>query len=167
MWCSWLAAPTREWGRVADGVHCSPARSLAEQIAQIFAEAKKNGTSFAFLTVDLDHFKEANDLFGHVIGDVAIARRLKHAADDAFLARMGSDEFTLILATGNRPKAAQALANRLLNAVAKPFEVRGHQIPIGLSVGGTIYPQDATDINSLIANADAACSAPKPMAATW
>src|SRR5262245_13698811 len=69
---------------------------------------------------------------------------------------MGSDEFTLILATGNRPKAAQALAHRLLNAVAKPFEVRGHQIPIGLSVGDTIYPQDATDINSLIANADAA-----------
>jgi predicted signal transduction protein with EAL and GGDEF domain len=48
------------------------------------------------------------------------------------------------------------LANRLLNAVAKPFEVRGQQIPIGLSVGGTIYPQDATDINALISNADAA-----------
>ncbi|HKA64674.1 MAG TPA: diguanylate cyclase [Methyloceanibacter sp.] len=56
-------------GKGRDGVHCSPARSLAEQIAQIFAEAKKNDTSFAFLTVDLDHFKEANDLFGHVIGD--------------------------------------------------------------------------------------------------
>jgi diguanylate cyclase (GGDEF)-like protein len=133
--------------------------ALAEQVAQTFAEAKKNGTSFAFLTVDLDHFKEANDLFGHVIGDellCAIARRLQHAADDAFIARMGGDEFTLILATGEQPRAAQALANRLLNAVAKPFEVRGQQIPIGLSVGGTIYPQDATDINALIANADAA-----------
>jgi diguanylate cyclase (GGDEF)-like protein len=116
------------------------------------------------LTVDLDHFKEANDLFGHVIGDellCAISRRLQHAADDAFIARVGGDEFTLILAAGDQPKAAQALANRLLGAVAKPFEVRGQQIPIGLSVGGTIYPEDATDINALIANADAALARAK------
>ena len=144
--------------------------AVAEQVAQTFAEAKKNGTSFAFLTVDLDHFKEANDLFGHVIGDellCAIARRLQHAADDAFIARMGGDEFTLILATGEQPRAAQALAKRLLNAVAKPFEVRGQQIPIGLSVGGTIYPQDATDINALIANADAALFRAKTDGGTW
>ena len=60
-----------------------------------------------------------------------------------------------------------ALANRLLNAVAKPFEVRGQQIPIGLSVGGTIYPQDATDINALIANADAALFRAKTDGGTW
>jgi diguanylate cyclase (GGDEF)-like protein len=138
--------------------------ALAEQFAQTFADARENDTSFAVMTVDLDHFKEANDLFGHVIGDellCAISRRLQHAADDAFIARVGGDEFTLILATGDQPKAAQALANRLLGAVAKPFEVRGQQIPIGLSVGGTIYPQDATDINALIANADAALARAK------
>jgi diguanylate cyclase (GGDEF)-like protein len=138
--------------------------ALAEQFAQTFADARENDTSFAVMTVDLDHFKEANDLFGHVIGDellCAISRRLQHAADDAFIARVGGDEFILILATGDQPKAAQALANRLLGAVAKPFEVRGQQIPIGLSVGGTIYPQDATDINALIANADAALARAK------
>ena len=109
--------------------------SLAEQFAQTFVRARENGTSFAVLTVDLDHFKEANDLFGHVIGDellCAISRRLQHAADDAFIARMGGDEFTLILVGGDQPKAAQALAKRLLDAVAKPFEVRGQLIPIGL-----------------------------------
>lgn len=74
---------------------------------------------------------------------------------------MGGDEFTLILATGDQPKTAQALAKRLLHAVAKPFEVRGQQIPIGLSIGGTIYPEDATDINALIANADAALARAK------
>jgi diguanylate cyclase (GGDEF)-like protein len=138
--------------------------ALAEQFAQTFADARENDTSFAVLIVDLDHFKEANDLFGHVIGDellCSISRRLQHAADDAFIARVGGDEFTLILATGEQPKAAQALAKRLIDAVAKPFEVRGQQIPIGLSVGGTIYPQDATDINALISNADAALARAK------
>jgi diguanylate cyclase (GGDEF)-like protein len=138
--------------------------ALAEQFAQTFAEARANGKSFAVLTVDLDHFKEANDLFGHVIGDellCSISRRLQHASEDAFIARVGGDEFTLILATGDQPKAAQALAKRLLDAVAKPFEVRGQQIPIGLSIGGTIYPADATDINALIANCDAALARAK------
>jgi Diguanylate cyclase, GGDEF domain/HAMP domain len=71
--------------------------ALAEQFAQAFVQARENRTSFAVLTVDLDHFKEANDLFGHVIGDgllCRISRRLQHTADDAFIARMGGDEFT-------------------------------------------------------------------------
>jgi diguanylate cyclase (GGDEF)-like protein len=111
------------------------------------------------LTVDLDHFKEANDLFGHVIGDellCAIAQRLEQAAGGTFMTRVGGDEFTFVLTDCDRPGATANLAKRLVEAVAEPFEVRGQLIPVGLSVGGTFYPDDARDIDGLVANADAA-----------
>jgi diguanylate cyclase (GGDEF)-like protein len=133
--------------------------ALAEWLDHTIEHAKKNRTSFAVVTVDLDHFKEANDLFGHVIGDellCAISRRLQQAAGSTFIARVGGDEFALVSAAGEQPQTAQVLAQRLLDAVAKPFEVGGQLIPIGLSIGSTIYPQDAADIDGLIANADAA-----------
>ena len=99
------------------------------------------------LTVDLDHFKEANDLFGHVIGDellCAISRRLQDAAEDAFIARVGGDEFTLVLATGDQPEAAQALAQRLLDAVAEPFEMSGQSFPSGSASAARSIPRTGT-----------------------
>ncbi len=133
--------------------------SLARQLAQTFEHARERSENFAVLTVDLDHFKDANDVFGHVVGDellCAISRRLEVAADGAFIARVGGDEFTLITAPGLDEDAAQALAERVLQAVADPFEVRGQKIPIGLSIGGAVYPRDASDTPTLLANADAA-----------
>jgi diguanylate cyclase (GGDEF)-like protein len=132
---------------------------LAIKLAEAFDLAKADGSSFAVLTVDLDHFKEANDVFGHAVGDellCAISRRLHAAAQGAFIARIGGDEFTLILAKGEQPAAAEALADRLLKTLAQDFEVRGQKIPLGLSVGIAIYPKDASDPLTLQANADAA-----------
>ena len=83
-------------------------------------------------------------MFGHVIGDellCAIARRLQHAADDAFIARVGGDEFTLILATGEQPRAAQALAERLLNAVAEPSRCAGSRSPSGSASAADLSPR--------------------------
>jgi diguanylate cyclase (GGDEF)-like protein len=81
-----------------DGLTDLPNRTaLADRLEETCGGAKQAGTSFAVLTVDLDHFKEANDLFGHVIGDellCAISRRLQGAAKDAFIARVGGDEFS-------------------------------------------------------------------------
>lgn len=132
---------------------------LSAKLAEVFEHAKSHNESFAVLTIDLDHFKEANDVFGHVAGDellCAIARRLEAAAEGAFLARIGGDEFTFVCAEGSQPLSAEALAGRLLQAVAEPFEVQGQQIPIGLSIGAAIYPNDGTDTFALLANADAA-----------
>jgi diguanylate cyclase (GGDEF)-like protein len=132
---------------------------LAMKLAEAFDLAKADGTSFAVLTVDLDHFKEANDVFGHAVGDellCEISLRLCVAAQGAFIARIGGDEFTLILATGEQPAAAEALADRLLKALSQDFEIRGQKIPLGLSVGVAIYPKDASDPLTLQANADAA-----------
>jgi diguanylate cyclase (GGDEF)-like protein len=133
--------------------------SLASHLAMVFERASEDDTSFAILAVDLDHFKEANDVFGHVVGDellCAISRRLEAAAQGAFIARVGGDEFTLVLETTNRPKAANELADRLLKSVAHDFEIQGQKIPVGLSVGAAVYPMDAKDIGGLQANADAA-----------
>ncbi len=132
---------------------------FAIRLAETFDRAKADGTGFAVLTVDLDHFKEANDVFGHAVGDellCAIAERLQAAAQGAFIARIGGDEFTLIQATGEQPAAAEVLADRLLNSLAQDFEVRGQRIPIGLSIGVATYPKDASDPATLLANADAA-----------
>ena len=133
--------------------------ALSIRLTETFNQARMNGTSFAILTVDLDYFKEANDVFGHAIGDellCAIAGRLKSAAKAAFLARVGGDEFMLVLATGEQPTAAEALADRLLICAADEFEIRGQHIPIGLSIGGAVYPTDGRDTTTLIGNADAA-----------
>jgi diguanylate cyclase (GGDEF)-like protein len=133
--------------------------ALGVRLAETFDHAKANGRSFAVLTIDLDHFKEANDVFGHVVGDellCAISRRLQAEARDAFITRIGGDEFMLILATGEQPAAAEALADRLLKAFTQDFEIRGQKIPIGLSIGAATYPKDAGDLVTLQANADAA-----------
>jgi diguanylate cyclase (GGDEF)-like protein len=117
------------------------------------------GKSFAILSIDLDYFNEANDVFGHVIGDeflCAIARRLKVAAEGAFIARVGGDEFMLVTATGQQPAMAEALAERLLDSVTNDFQIRGQQISIGLSIGAAVYPIDGHDTMTLLANADAA-----------
>jgi diguanylate cyclase (GGDEF)-like protein len=132
---------------------------LALRLAEIFDRAKGDGTAFTILTVDLDHFKEANDVFGHAIGDdllCAISRRLETAAQGAFIARVGGDEFTLLLATGGQPAAAEMLADRLLRSCAQDFDIRGQKIQIGLSIGAASYPKDAGDPLTLQANADAA-----------
>ena len=132
---------------------------LTTKLAETLDRARADGSSFAVLTADLDHFKEANDVFGHAVGDellCAISMRLQAAAEDAFVARVGGDEFTFVLATGEQPAATHALTERLLRSLAQDFEVRGQRIPIGLSIGAAIYPRDASDTATLQANADAA-----------
>jgi diguanylate cyclase (GGDEF)-like protein len=133
--------------------------ALAIRLAETFERSKAEGTSFAVLTIDLDQFKEANDVFGHVFGDellCAVSKRLEAAAHSAFIARVGGDEFTLISATGAQPAIAMALADRLLSVGMDQFEIRGQRISIGLSAGVAIYPINGHDTMSLLANADAA-----------
>jgi diguanylate cyclase (GGDEF)-like protein len=114
---------------------------------------------FAVLSIDLDHFKEANDTYGHLVGDALlreVARRLQAAAGEAFLARLGGDEFALIVTDGAQPAAAAVLAERLLAAIVDDIEVEGHQLKFNMSIGGAIYPTDGTDAKTLMINADAA-----------
>ncbi len=130
--------------------------ALANRLEETFESAVANGDSFSVLTIDLDHFKEANDVFGHVVGDellCAVSRRLEEAAGGEFVSRVGGDEFTLVLRNGLR---ASELADGVLACVSDAFEIRGQQIIVGLSIGVATYPRDAGDVETLLANADAA-----------
>ena len=130
-----------------------------EFFAATLDRAAKNGEQFAILSVDVDHFKEANDLYGHAVGDALLreaARRMQAAAEGAFLARIGGDEFTLIVTDGAQPAAAAKLAERLLAAFADEFEVEGYRLTLDATIGGAVYPADGTDAKTLMINADVA-----------
>jgi predicted signal transduction protein with EAL and GGDEF domain len=94
-----------------------------------------------------------------LVGDALlreVTRRLRETAGETFIARIGGDEFILIVTEGEQPAAAMALAQRLTEAFSDGFEVEGRQLRIGLTVGGAVYPTDGADAKTLMVNADAA-----------
>jgi diguanylate cyclase (GGDEF)-like protein/PAS domain S-box-containing protein len=132
--------------------------AFTERLASTLDRAAADNQSFAVVCIDLDRFKEVNDVFGHVAGDgllKAVSRRLEAACEGAFLTRLGGDEFAVIV-EGPQPATAEALGNRLLAAVADDIEIENHQLRIGLSLGVAIFPSDGRDSTALMANADAA-----------
>jgi diguanylate cyclase (GGDEF)-like protein/PAS domain S-box-containing protein len=121
--------------------------------------AAHNKERFTILSVDLDHFKEVNDLYGHSVGDALLreaTQRMQLAATGAFLARIGGDEFMLIVTEGSQPAGASAVAQRLLAAFIEEFVIEGRPLHIGLTIGGAVYPADGTDAKTLMINADTA-----------
>jgi diguanylate cyclase (GGDEF)-like protein/PAS domain S-box-containing protein len=131
--------------------------AFTEHLRSTLDKSAKADQSFAILCIDLDRFKEVNDVFGHSVGDALlreVSRRLREAGAGAFLARLGGDEFTLI-AEGD-PSTAENLAERLLASVSEDLDIEGHRLRIGLSLGVAIYPTDGADPTTLLGNADAA-----------
>ena len=129
-----------------------------ECMASTLRLAEAKGRSFAILCMDLDNFKEVNDVYGHTVGDLLLCRvadRLRAVADGAFIARLGGDEFTIIAENEGRSSVSQ-LTDRLLAAFADDFELDGYRLRKALSIGVAIYPTDGTAIETLMNNADAA-----------
>lgn len=137
-----------------------PNRSLfTEHLRHSLARAGRRGHQTALLFLDLDGFKEVNDLYGHETGDrllLAVAGRLEQITrDEDLVARIGGDEFTLVLA--NEPDIhdrAATVAAKIIEALAEPFPVDGLELNIGASIGISLYPQDAQDDESLLRHAD-------------
>jgi diguanylate cyclase (GGDEF)-like protein/PAS domain S-box-containing protein len=130
-----------------------------ECIAATIEQSRGSSDGFSVLTIDVDRFKEVNDVFGHAVGDALlreIASRMQEAAEGAFVARIGGDEFMLIAADGPQPERASRLADRMLACVAEEMELHGRRLRVGLSVGVAVFPTDGEDQQTLLANADAA-----------
>ncbi len=134
-------------------------RLLHDRLEQALAGAKRNGLMLALLFLDLDQFKRINDALGHETGDAllqAAARRLRRGlrrADTA--ARFGGDEFCVLLSDIKKPRDAAVLAEKLLDRLAKPFNIHGRNIYVTATIGISIYPADAVDARALLNHADA------------
>lgn len=150
--------------RIEHLAHCDELTGLAnrarfnEVIRETITRASQTRRQFAMVSIDLDHFKEANDSYGHLIGDKLLcdaSHRMQDVAEGAFVARLGGDEFVYVV-EGVQPASAEALVDRLLAAFERDFEVDGHRIKLGLSAGVAIYPSDGVDERALLTNVDAA-----------
>ena len=129
-----------------------------ESLTAEVAKADKSGASVAVLCLDLDRFKEVNDVFGHAVGDELlrrVSRRFQAVAEGAQIARVGGDEFTCMVCGTSAPARAADLAGRLHDAGATIFDIDGRDIRISISIGVAIYP-DHGDVEAVLANADAA-----------
>jgi diguanylate cyclase (GGDEF)-like protein/PAS domain S-box-containing protein len=133
--------------------------SFNERLADTIERATATNERFAILSLDFDRFKEINDLFGHPAGDALlgeIAKRLKALTHDAFVARIGGDEFMLISATGPQPQTAAALAARIRSTLSAEIDIEGQPLRTGVTIGVAVFPSDAREMAALISNADAA-----------
>jgi diguanylate cyclase (GGDEF)-like protein len=130
-----------------------------EKMEELLIRSPRSGT-FAVLSLDLDHFKSINDTLGHPIGDKllqAVAERMRGCIRDTdIVARLGGDEFAIVQVTFDQPADATSLATRLIDAVSAPYQLDGHQVIVGTSVGIAIAPGDGTDPDQLMKNADLA-----------
>ena len=128
------------------------------------ARARRAGKSLCLFYVDVDHFKEINDTFGHLAGDTTletVAERLGALLPaDSIIGRLAGDEFAVMVdkLDPSEPgiKSTQQLAQTMLNRLADPFFVQGHEVFMTASMGIAFYPRDAANVIDLIRNADAA-----------
>jgi diguanylate cyclase (GGDEF)-like protein len=118
------------------------------------------GEQFAVLCLDIDHFKAVNETLGHAHGDrllqAAAERLLAAVRENDTVSRLGADEFAVILRDIERPEDAWELAERLLDALATPFDLEGEPVAIAASVGIAVAPADGAEGQTLLQNADSA-----------
>jgi len=138
-----------------------PNRStLADRVEQAITHAQRAQSRIALLFLDLDRFKTINDSLGHPVGDELLrelGRRLQAAVRESdTVSRLGGDEFVILASDLNDPKTAAAIAEKILDAVRQPFALSGHSLLTSTSIGIALYPDDGSDFDSLLKNADVA-----------
>ena len=157
-----LAEANRELAQLAlhDNLTRLPNRILLEdRLEQAINKANREQTQFALMFMDLDGFKAVNDAFGHHIGDnllIGVTERMSQQMEGYYtLARLGGDEFVLLIEIDD-PNDAAAVADKLVKAVDRPFDISRYELVVSLSIGIAVYPGDGVDERELMFNADAA-----------
>ena len=150
-----------------------PNRELfKKRVEEALALSKRHGSKGALLFLDLDNFKRINDTLGHNVGDMllkSVARRLQESIrisdvvsrhgdqrELEHLARMGGDEFTLLLSEIQQEEDAACTATRILEYFSQPFHLSGHEVVVSPSIGITVFPHDGEDVGRLLRNGDLA-----------
>jgi diguanylate cyclase (GGDEF)-like protein/PAS domain S-box-containing protein len=138
-----------------------PNRAMfADRAREAVAHARRHGKNLAFLFIDLDNFKQVNDRLGHAVGDgllKIIASRLRAAVrGDDFVARIGGDEFCVLLQDIADPREAAAVAQKLVHELASSYRVGEHEVSSGGSIGIACVPLDGEDVATLMRLADLA-----------
>ena len=135
-------------------------KMIRETLTKMLVHAASVGRAVAVLFLDLDHFKNVNDTYGHALGDellIQVSNRLIRCVRvrDA-VGRLGGDEFAVILITPEGSHDAAAAAEKIQAVLAEPFLLDGHEVTVTASIGITVHPDDATDTETLLKYADTA-----------
>jgi diguanylate cyclase (GGDEF)-like protein len=137
-----------------------PNRVLLNERLELAVARARRGEIVAIHVFDLDHFKNVNDTLGHAVGDKllkAAADRLRALARETdTVARIGGDEFAIVQVALEQPADATTLAERVIEAISAPYDIDGHQVIVGTSVGISVGPTDGVDPDELMRNADLA-----------
>jgi diguanylate cyclase (GGDEF)-like protein len=135
-------------------------RAMSQYLSRSLSQTARYGLNGAILLIDLDRFKRINDSLGHQVGDLLlnqVADRLKGCTRKSdTLGRIGGDEFVLVMSAISSQRDAVKAAERILEHINKPFQVQGHQLHIGASIGISLYPHDGSDAAVIQRNADIA-----------
>ena len=133
---------------------------LSERLSQALAMARRHRKQGALLFLDLDFFKHINDSLGHVAGDqllLSAAARLQATVRGTdTVCRQGGDEFVILLTEIEQPQDAAQVAEKLLAAFTEPHLIGGHELHLTVSIGISVYPDDGTDVDTIMQNADTA-----------
>jgi diguanylate cyclase (GGDEF)-like protein len=131
-----------------------------EKLEEALSSLRPGNKEVALLYIDLDHFKEVNDTYGHPFGDSLLrqvtGRLINFANEDDILARLGGDEFVLATSHSTSTNSLHQLAGDLVEAISTPFNIEGCQIEIGASIGIAVTPKDGARTDELLRNADMA-----------
>jgi diguanylate cyclase (GGDEF)-like protein len=133
---------------------------LTDRLAQSIALAQRHEKKVALMYLDLDHFKHVNDSLGHAVGDQllqSVATRLQTCVRlSDTVSRQGGDEFVILLTEIDEVQDAVLSAGKVIKTMARPHLIGGNQLHITFSIGISIYPDDASDVETMIKNADTA-----------
>jgi diguanylate cyclase (GGDEF)-like protein len=137
-----------------------PNRVLLRQGVEDALHQGGYGSGLAVLGLDLDRFKSVNDTLGHPVGDGLLrevaARLTDLVGPSSVAARLGGDEFAILHREGEQPASAMALAQQIIDCLSEPYEIDGHHIVIGTTVGVAVAPDDGNTPDTLLKNADLA-----------
>jgi diguanylate cyclase (GGDEF)-like protein/PAS domain S-box-containing protein len=145
--------------------HLPNRRMYQDRMLQEIKKVQRSGRKLALFFLDLDHFKEVNDTLGHDKGDILLveaAQRIVGCVRETdTVARVGGDEFTVILTGADEPDSVERVARQIVQALALPFAIGDAQAQVSVSVGIAMYPLNATDPQELMTKADQAMYAAK------